>query len=194
MVLPETRLEINLDCELCDLSTTRTNVVWSRHNRDGDVTRQCDLMAIGEAPGETEDCTGLPFVGESGKLFELMCRSVGMTSHDFYMCLMVKCKPSELPKPTNPQIKACRPYLNYQIGQVNPKIILCLGGSVGKAIIGKDFLITKDRGKVYNIDNRKVIATFHPSYLMRFPELSDGSKKWLTWQDMIRVKELYVSY
>lgn len=180
------------NCNQCLLHETRTHSVWSRCNKNADTNEQCNYMIVGEAPGYSEDNYGLPFVGESGLLLELMLASINMRSHDFYITNVVKCRPSANRKPTLEEIKTCLPYLYWQIKTVNPQIILCLGSISAQVLISKDFTITKQHGIVYErvIEGkaRKLIATYHPSYLLRFSNIGNGSKKEQAWKDLITFK------
>jgi len=172
-------------CQRCELGKTRTNAVIGRGNP------QADLMIIGEAPGQTEDETGLPFVGKAGQLLEKILASVQLdTEKDVYICNINKCRPPDNRVPTTQEMNACQPYLLEQIRLVDPKIILLAGATAVKGLTGEKKGITKIRGQWIEWENRLCMPIFHPSYLLKNPSREQGSPKWLMWQDIqvIRAK------
>lgn len=179
--------EAACNCQKCPLATTRTNVVVER----GD--RQAKILIIGEAPGEQEDLSGLPFVGKSGQLLDKILQSVGFdTNKDVYICNTVKCRPPNNRVPTEIETTTCKPYLLEQIRLVDPKIILLTGATSLKSILGEKLGITKVRGRWYEWEGRLVMPIFHPSYLLRNQSREQGSPKWLTWQDIKAIKAKYL--
>jgi uracil-DNA glycosylase len=179
--------EAACNCQKCPLAPTRTNVVVER----GD--RSAKILIIGEAPGEQEDLSGLPFVGKSGQLLDKILESVGFdTSKDVYICNTVKCRPPNNRVPTEVETTTCKPYLLEQIRLVDPKIILLTGATSLKSILGEKLGITKVRGKWYEWEGRLVMPIFHPSYLLRNQSREQGSPKWLTWQDVKAIKAKYL--
>lgn len=179
--------EAACNCQKCPLAPTRTNVVVER----GD--RQAKILIIGEAPGEQEDLTGLPFVGKSGQLLDKILASVDIDSNrDVYICNTVKCRPPNNRPPTETETNTCKPYLLEQIRLINPQIILLTGATSLKSILGEKLGITKVRGKWYEWEGRLVMPIFHPSYLLRNQSREEGSPKWLTWQDIKTVKAKYL--
>jgi DNA polymerase len=174
-------------CDKCPLAPTRTHVVVER----GD--RQAKILIIGEAPGEQEDLSGLPFVGRSGQLLDKILESVGFdTNKDVYICNTVKCRPPNNRPPTEVETTTCKPYLLEQIRLVDPQIILLTGATSLKSILGEKLGITKVRGQWYEWEGRLVMPIFHPSYLLRNQSREQGSPKWLTWQDVKTVKAKYL--
>ncbi|MBD2176927.1 uracil-DNA glycosylase [Pseudanabaena sp. FACHB-1998] len=179
--------ETACNCQKCPLASTRTNVVVER----GDRTAK--ILIIGEAPGEQEDLSGLPFVGKSGQLLDKILESVGLdTNKDVYVCNTVKCRPPNNRVPTEIETTTCKPYLLEQIRLVDPKIILLTGATSLKSILGEKLGITKVRGKWYEWEGRLVMPIFHPSYLLRNQSREQGSPKWLTWQDVKVIKAKYL--
>ncbi|NMF58589.1 uracil-DNA glycosylase [Pseudanabaena yagii] len=175
------------NCQKCPLAPTRTNVVVERGDRNAKI------LIIGEAPGEQEDLSGLPFVGKSGQLLDKILESVGFdTSKDVYVCNTVKCRPPNNRVPTEVETTTCKPYLLEQIRLVDPKIILLTGATSLKSILGEKLGITKVRGKWYEWEGRLVMPIFHPSYLLRNQSREQGSPKWLTWQDIKAIKAKYL--
>ncbi|MBW4552990.1 MAG: uracil-DNA glycosylase [Aphanocapsa sp. GSE-SYN-MK-11-07L] len=170
-------------CQRCDLAKQRTHAVVGRGNP------QAKIMIIGEGPGQTEDETGLPFVGKAGQLLEKILASVKLDSQqDVYICNIVKCRPPENRVPTPDEIAACLPYLLEQIRIVDPKIILLTGATAVKGLIGDKRGITKIRGEWMEWQGRQCMPILHPAYLLRNPSKDVGSPKWLMWQDIQAVK------
>jgi uracil-DNA glycosylase family 4 len=142
-------------CTRCDLSLSRTNTVF------GSGDPHSPLILVGEGPGENEDATGLPFVGRAGKLLDDILAAVDLTRQQVYLTNIVKCRAAveeggrmKNRQPRTGEIRACNPYLQGQIEAIKPKIILCLGGPAAKTIIDKDFRITKDRGRWYDLEDQ----------------------------------------
>ncbi len=172
-------------CSKCDLHKTRNKVVFGH----GPVP--CDLMLIGEGPGADEDEQGLPFIGRAGQLLTKIFESVGINREtDVYIANTVKCRPPNNRTPLKEETDACFPYLQAQIRLVNPKIILLCGAPACKVILNNEEPISKIRGVWTNKDgiDASIMPIFHPSYLLRSPSKEKGAPKWLTWQDMIEVK------
>jgi uracil-DNA glycosylase family 4 len=180
-------------CTRCDLALNRTNTVF------GTGDPYSPLMLVGEGPGENEDATGLPFVGRAGKLLDDILAAVNLTRQQVYLTNIVKCRAAveeggrlKNRQPRTSEIKACNPYLQGQIEAIKPKIILCLGGPAAKTIIDKDFRITKDRGKWYDLEGGiKATATFHPAYVLRQRGEDLQNTKRLVWTD---IKDVYAEY
>jgi uracil-DNA glycosylase len=180
-------------CTKCDLALTRTNRVFG----SGDPFSP--LMLVGEGPGENEDATGLPFVGRAGKLLDDILAAVDLTRQDIYLTNIVKCRAAveevgrlKNRQPRSGEIRACNPYLQGQIEAIRPKIILCLGGPAAKTLIDKDFRITKDRGRWYDLEGGiKAMATFHPAYVLRQRGDDLQNTKRLVWKD---IQNVYAEY
>ncbi|KAF3888835.1 MULTISPECIES: uracil-DNA glycosylase [Nostocales] len=170
-------------CHRCDLGDTRTHAVVGRGNL------KAPIMIVGEAPGQNEDETGLPFVGKAGQLLEKILASVKLDSEkDVYICNVNKCRPPGNRVPTTEEMEACKPYLMEQIRLVDPKIILLTGATAVKGVIGDKRGITQLRGKWMEWDGRLCMPIFHPSYLLRNQSREVGSPKWLMWQDIQAVR------
>ncbi|MFC1560288.1 uracil-DNA glycosylase, partial [Candidatus Margulisiibacteriota bacterium] len=117
-------------CKKCELHKKRTNVVFGH----GPVP--CDLMLIGEGPGEQEDLQGLPFVGRAGKLLTQILGSINIDREkDIYIANIVKCRPPENRTPKPSEAEACGPYLEAQINLIKPKLILLAGSPSTKTIL-----------------------------------------------------------
>ena len=179
--------EVACNCQKCPLAATRTNVVVERGDRNAKI------LIIGEAPGEQEDLSGLPFVGKSGQLLDKILESVGFdTNKDVYICNTVKCRPPNNRVPTEVEMNTCKPYLLEQIRLIDPKIILLTGATSLKSIMGEKRGISKIRGQWLEWEGRLVMPIFHPSYLLRNQSREQGSPKWLTWQDAKAIKAKYL--
>ena len=172
--------EICKNCTLCDLSKTRTNVVFGEGNPNA------KLMFIGEGPGEMEDKTGRPFVGRAGKLLTKIIKSVlEMDRSEVYIANIVKCRPPNNRVPTIEEAETCKPYLLKQIEIVNPEILVCLGKTAFMYLMESDMPISKVRGQIFEYKGKKVIPTFHPSYLLRNPNAKKDAYK-----DFLLIKSL----
>lgn len=176
-----------LGCQKCPLGKTRTNIVFS----DGNETAK--VMLIGEAPGFNEDQTGKPFVGRAGQLLDKILASVGLSREkNVYICNTIKCRPPNNRDPLPDEKAACRAYLDEQIALIQPKIILLCGRVALTSFIDTPLGITKVRGQWFDGPNgSKMMPIFHPSYLLRNPSHTEGSPKWLMWQDMKEIKRVF---
>ncbi len=182
-------------CTKCALHSGRTNVVVGH----GPVP--CNLMIIGEAPGEQEDLQGLPFIGKSGQMLTKILESVGINREtDAYIANTVKCRPPQNRTPLAAEMDACKPYLIRQIQLVQPKVMILLGSPALKTILEEMTAISQVRGKWYQASVNYmeaplyIIPMFHPSYLLRNHSKEKGSPKWLTWQDAQEVKQALEFY
>jgi DNA polymerase len=170
-------------CHRCDLGANRTHAVIGRGNL------KAPIMIVGEGPGQTEDETGLPFVGKSGQLLDRILASVNLTTeNDVFICNVVKCRPPENRTPTTDEADACKGYLIEQIRMVDPKIILLTGATALRNLVGIKQGITKVRGQWIEQDGRLFMPIFHPAYLLRNQSKEKGSPKWLMWQDIQAVR------
>lgn len=176
-----------LNCTKCQLSKTRTNVVFS------DGIPNSKLMLIGEAPGYYEDMKGLPFVGKAGQLLDKIFASVGLSrENDVYICNTIKCRPPENRNPEIEEKEACREFLDAQIEILKPRIILICGGVALNSMLPAEKGITSVRGKWFDGPyGAKMMPIFHPSYLLRNDSREKGSPKWLMWQDIQEIKREY---
>ena len=173
-----------IECVSCSLSKTRTNVVVGKGNE------KANLVIIGEGPGEQADKSGLPFVGRAGKMLDTALAAVNIDPlEDCYITNIVKCRPPNNRKPTASESAACMPWLNKQIELLSPKIIVLAGSTATESFLGVKEPISKIRGKWIEKDNIKYMPIFHPSYLLRNPSKEKGKPKWLTWQDLKKIKK-----
>ncbi len=169
-----------LKCHLCELSKSRTNVVFGEGNPNAAV------MFVGEGPGATEDSMGRPFVGRSGELLTKMIENVLLIPRsEVYIANIVKCRPPNNRVPTPTEAHTCQPFLNRQIELVKPKIIITLGGTAYHYLTGDETGITKVRGTLHQQHGYTLIPTYHPSFLLRNP-----SAKKEVFEDLKKVKAL----
>jgi DNA polymerase len=158
-------------CNKCpDLVESRRQHVFGEGNPNADI------VFLGEAPGQTEDETGRPFVGKSGELLNVMLENINIKREDVYILNIVKCRPERNRNPFPEEAANCRPFLDLQLKVIRPKIIVCLGAVAAKNLLNSPESVNKLRGSWYNHANSKVRVTFHPSYLLRNP--SDKAKAW----------------
>lgn len=167
-------------CEKCALCKTRTNLVYGVGNE------RATLMFVGEAPGENEDKTGIPFVGAAGQLFDKYLISVGIRREDVYIANILKCRPPHNRDPLPEEEDACMPHLREQVKAIGPKIIVCLGRIAAMRLISPDFRITRDHGKWFQRGDFGMCAVYHPSALLR-----DTSKRDEMMWDMMDIKKKY---
>jgi uracil-DNA glycosylase family 4 len=176
--------EAAMGCQLCGLCRERQQVVFAKGNP------KAQLMLIGEGPGRYEDETGLPFVGRAGQLLDKILASINIGLDDIYICNIVKCRPPQNRVPTPDEMATCRKYLEAQIHFVQPKLILLAGSTAVQGVLQVKDPISRIRGKWFEYKNSaKVMAVFHPSYLLRNESREVGSPKWLMWQDMKEVRK-----
>ena len=149
-------------CRRCALAEGRTQVVFH------DGVPQARLMVIGEAPGKTEDETGLPFVGAGGKLLDLLLMTIDLSRKEsVYICNVLKCRPPGNRNPLPDEIEACRPFLERQIEIVAPKAILGVGIFAAQWLTGSQTPLGKLRGEVYSYREVPLVVTYHPAALLR---------------------------
>lgn len=173
-----------LQCQRCDLAKERKHVVVSRGHPSA------RLMVIGEAPGADEDAQGRPFVGRSGRLLDASLTEVGLDQEDdIYICNLIKCRPPGNRRPTPVELKACRPWLDRQILEVNPEVLLILGATASAALLECRTPISRLRGQWMQWKGRFVMPSFHPSYLLRNPSREPGKPRSLFIADLTQVKD-----
>ena len=169
------------DCTRCGLAAGRTQVVF------GSGSPVADLMFIGEAPGAEEDRQGFPFVGRSGNLLDrLLSEELGIERSTCYIANVVKCRPPENRNPKSDEIIACKPWLDYQLDLVSPKVIVTLGNFASKLLLNTDTGITRLRDRSYDFFGRHLVPTFHPAAALR----GGASVLACMRSDLIRAKHL----
>jgi uracil-DNA glycosylase len=164
------------ECTRCKLHTTRNKIVF------GDGNPKADLVFIGEGPGADEDAQGLPFVGRAGKLLTQMVEAMGLQRRDVYICNVVKCRPPGNRQPESDEVDTCSPFLFRQLDVLQPKVIVCLGATAAQTLLQTNRGISHFRGEWLDFRGFKMIATYHPAYLLRNP-----AAKGDVWKDLQKV-------
>ena len=164
------------DCTRCKLHKTRTNIVFGVGNP------KADLVFVGEGPGHDEDLKGEPFVGRAGKLLTQMIEAMSLRREDVYICNVVKCRPPENRLPERDEIATCSPFLYRQIDAIRPKVVCCLGACSAQTLLQTTQGISKFRGEWFDFRGTKLIATYHPAYLLRNPPAKSE-----VWKDLQKV-------
>jgi len=178
-VKDDTLLKIREDlgeCTRCKLHKGRNKIVF------GDGNPKAQLVFVGEGPGADEDAQGLPFVGRAGKLLTQMIEAMGLQRSDVYICNVVKCRPPENRAPEPDEVSACSPFLVRQIDSIHPKVIVCLGATAAKTILNTTRGISQFRGEWLEWRGHKLMATYHPAYLLRNPPAKAD-----VWKDLQKV-------
>lgn len=163
-------------CTKCELHRTRTGVV------PGQGTPRPEIMFVGEAPGADEDAQGLAFAGRAGQLLTRMIEAMGFKREDVFVANILKCRPTDNARPAPEQMSACLPYLRAQIGVLKPGVIVVLGATAVRGLLGNETEIAKLRGNWLEFDGIPAMPTLHPAYLLRNP-----SAKKDVWADMLEV-------
>ncbi|MGB7435997.1 MAG: uracil-DNA glycosylase [Candidatus Acidiferrum sp.] len=164
------------ECTRCKLHRGRNKLVF------GDGSANARLVFVGEGPGADEDAQGLPFVGRAGKLLTQMIEAMGLQRKDVYICNVVKCRPPENRTPEPDEVETCSPFLLRQIEAINPKVIVCLGAVAAKTLLETTRGISQYRGEWQQWRGRKLMATYHPAYLLRNPPAKSD-----VWKDLQKV-------
>ena len=166
------------ECTLCSLSKTRTNCVFGVGNREA------RLMFVGEAPGEKEDLSGIPFVGAAGQLLDKYLTAVDIDRDSVYIANILKCRPPKNRDPDPEEQDKCIGYLREQVRLIRPEIIVCLGRIAAMRLIKPDYRITAEHGQFVKKGNFTLTAVYHPAALLRDPR-----KKEDMYRDMLKIKE-----
>lgn len=165
-----------LDCRKCKLCQGRNHIVFAEGNKEADI------MLIGEGPGADEDREGIPFVGKAGQLMNKAFDGLKIDRKKLYIANVVKCRPPKNRVPEDDEALACLDYLRNQVVLVKPKIIVLLGSTALKNILGKEYGITSSRGKWIERKQILYMPTWHPAALLR-----DEAKKIEFWKDLKEV-------
>jgi DNA polymerase len=160
-------------CNRCALYSTALNPV------PGEGNPNADFMVVGEAPGQTEDETGKPFVGRAGQLLTQILAAIKLSRDDVFICNVLKHRPPGNRNPEPDEVRACSPYLIRQIELIRPKVILALGTFSAQTLLDTKTPIGKLRGQVHEYHGVPVVVTYHPAALLRNP-----AWKKPTWEDV----------
>ncbi len=167
-----------LRCSACPLADRRTKVVF------GEGVLTAPVMFVGEGPGEQEDLQGRPFVGPAGQLLDRMLAAIGLSrDQNVMICNIVKCRPPGNREPTAEEGAQCLPFLRAQVDIVRPRIIVCLGATAVRHILGPEARITRVRGQWTERKGFWITATYHPAALLR-----DASRKGQAWSDLRAIR------
>lgn len=168
------------NCQKCKLCQRRQHIVL------GEGNKEAKLMFIGEGPGADEDAQGLPFVGKAGKLMNKAFQGLGIDRSSIYITNIVKCRPPANRVPEEEEAVACLDYLRSQVMLVKPSIIVLLGSTALKNILGKEYGITACRGSWIEQKGIWYMPTWHPAALLR-----DENKKVEFWKDLKEVTKKF---
>ncbi|MEV1167052.1 UdgX family uracil-DNA binding protein [Nonomuraea sp. NPDC049784] len=158
-------------CEGCDLYRNATQTVF------GEGPKQARYMLVGEEPGDQEDRQGHPFVGPAGRILDKGLEEAGIERDEVYVTNAVKHFSFTLrgkrrihQKPTAAEITACRPWLDAELAVVRPEVIVVLGATAARALLGREFRVTQHRGEPVPLGDALAVATVHPSAVLRAPD------------------------
>jgi len=179
--LSDLKKQIN-SIENCNLKDNSKNFIMG----DGDINSP--IMLIGEAPGATEDSSGLSFQGDVGALLNKMLLAINIKREKVYSTYSINFRPPEDRKPTSQEIKRYSIFLKEHISIINPKIVILMGSTAMETVTGLNNKISNERGKWKEIILKNktfpLMITFSPSYLIRFPE----NKKY-SWEDLKKIRQ-----
>lgn len=165
-------------CRKCALHRTRNRPVPGQGNCHPDI------LFIGEGPGAEEDAQGLAFVGEAGRLLTRMITAMGYRREAVFIANVVKCRPPDNRIPHPNEMEACLPFLRRQIAILRPKVIVTLGATALRGLLGTSVGITRLRGQWQSFEGIDVMPTYHPAYLLRYPHYKADA-----WKDLQKVLE-----
>lgn len=170
------------ECTACELHQTRKNTVFGVGNL------QADWMIIGEAPGDTEESVGEPFVGPAGQMLNQMLFAIGQSREQVFIANILKCRPPNNRDPKQQEVNSCRHFLMQQIKGIKPKVILAVGRVAAQNLLHTKDTIGHIRGNIYQLEETQtpLVATYHPAYLLRAP-----TEKSKAWADLVMAKKLF---
>ncbi len=168
-------------CSRCGLHADRKQTVFARGNPNAAI------CFVGEGPGADEDAQGLPFVGKAGQLLDKMIAAMGLSQDDVYIANIVKCRPPNNRTPEASEMASCLPYLDEQLDIVQPRVIVALGSTAVKGLLGPVEGITKIRGtwRLYRA-SIPLMPTFHPAYVLRQPTKEIRGMVWSDLQQVLK--------
>jgi DNA polymerase len=153
-----------ISCHKCDLGSTRTKAV------PGVGPATARICFVGEGPGREEDATGIPFVGQAGRLLDRLLAAEGLSRRDCYICNIVKCRPPNNRVPEASEVAACSLYLYAQLAVVEPAVICLLGNTALRFFSGEQYSIGQVRGTMLMKDEQRFMPTYHPAAALRNPD------------------------
>jgi len=164
------------ECTRCKLHKGRRKIVY------GVGSEAAELVFVGEGPGHDEDVQGIPFVGRAGQLLTQMIEAMSLRREDVYICNVVKCRPPENRLPEKDEIATCSPFLLRQLAAIRPKVIVCLGACAAQTLLATNRGISHFRGEWFDFRGSRLLATYHPAYLLRNPNAKPE-----VWKDLQKV-------
>ncbi len=164
-------------CKRCPLHATRTRSVFA------DGSARARVLCVGEAPGQREDETGLPFVGRAGQLLDRLLTSVGLGRDGVFICNVLKCRPPGNRNPLPEEIERCSPFLLRQVELVAPAVVVAFGTFAARTLLDSGESLGRLRQRTHLYEGRPLVVTYHPAALLRNPG-------WIrpTWEDLQRVR------
>lgn len=172
--------KIYSNCQRCRLAQGRTNIVFGVGNKNA------RLVLVGEGPGHDEDIKGEPFVGRAGELLNRMLAAIKIKREEVYILNIIKCRPPDNRSPRPDEIEACSEILNKQLDALKPKLVVALGAVAAQNLLKTNEKISKLRGRWHPFRGAKLLATYHPAYLLRNP-----NDKKLAWEDLKVLQKEY---
>jgi DNA polymerase len=166
-------------CQRCQLHETRNRPVFA------DGTPEARVMCVGEAPGQREDETGLPFVGRAGQLLDRLLTAVGLGRDRVFICNVLKCRPPGNRNPLPEEIEQCSPFLLRQLALVDPAVVIAFGTFAARTLLDSRESLGRLRQQTHLYEGRPLVVTYHPAALLRNPG-------WIrpTWDDLQRVRSI----
>ena len=164
------------ECTSCDLSRSRSQVVFGEGRIDA------DLVFVGDGPGRDEDRQGEPFLGDVGQLLDKMISAMGLMRHQVYLTTLTKCRPPRSRVAEVAEMKECISHLERQLEIIRPKIVVTMGQTVSQVFLSRNEPITELRGQFHQRGTFKVMPTYHPAYLLKVPKA-----KRVVWEDLQQV-------
>ena len=171
------------NCSKCSLAKQRLSFVF------GEGNPKAEILLVGEAPGADEDRIGRPFVGAAGKLLDKILAAINLSRNEVFICNILKCHPPQNRDPLPEEIALCQPYLMKQIELAQPKFILCLGRFAAQTLLRTTNSLASLRGRLFDFGQSKLIVTYHPAALLRYPEYKRPA-----WEDVQMLQRKYLEF
>jgi uracil-DNA glycosylase len=179
------------DCQRCDLAATRRQVVF------GEGGARPALMIVGEGPSEADDASGHPFSGPSGRLLESWLEALGLDRERVWLTNVVRCRAAQLDgarlrnrPPRSAEVHACRLWMDAECALVRPRLVLCVGATAARALVGREFKMTRDRGRWLSLaDGTPALATYNPAYVLRLEDTAREEAESQVDTDLASVRE-----